>query len=211
MSKFYGKLMSAALASAVLFGTAATANAATLLGQTISGSIKIDGQDDNGFYTINVLTGPVTVGAGFSNTYSVFKQLTQGGFATASNRLTGNITLTINADTIAVRFAGQAQPIQLTSAFTGIAGTITNVANSSTGIISGVNMDAGNSFTASSVSFSTIYFGFQPGTDVTQTEKLTFAAVTPAVPESTTWAMMIVGFGLAGGFIRKNRSRSVIA
>jgi hypothetical protein len=211
MSKYYVKLFSAALAGAALFGAATSASAATLLGQTINGSIKIDGQDDNGFYTIDVLVGPVSVAGGFSNTYNVFKQLTQGGFATPSNRLTGDITLNITADTIAVRFNGQAQPFQLTSSFTGIAGNIINVVNSSTGIISGVNMDAGNSFTASSVSFSTIYFGFQPGTDVTQTEKLTFAAVTGAVPESATWAMMIVGFGLVGGALRRDRKRYSLA
>lgn len=211
MSKFSPKLFSAALAAATLFGVTTAANAATLLGQTINGSIKIDGSDDTGFYTINVLTGPVSVGAGFSNTYSVFKQLTQGGFATATNRVTGNIILNITADTIAVQFTGQAQPFQLSSAFTGIAGQIINVANSSTGIISGVNQDAGSSFTTSSVSFSTIYFGFQPGTNVTQTEKLTFAKVTTAVPESTTWAMMIVGFSLVGGVLRQNRKRYVLA
>ena len=51
-------------------------------------------------------------------------------------------------------------------------------------------MDLGNSFTPDSLSFSTFYLSFQPGTNVTQTETLSFGA--KAVPSP------IIGAGLPG-------------
>jgi hypothetical protein len=52
---------------------------------------------------LQVLDGPVVVGAsGFSDTIAVFKQLTLGGFATASNQIDGNVIVNIGANTISV-------------------------------------------------------------------------------------------------------------
>lgn len=34
---------------------------------------------------------------------------------------------------------------------------------------------------------------------------------TPGVPEPTTWAMMLTGFGLLGGALRRRRSGAVLA
>src|ERR1700691_3536298 len=74
---------------------AAPAASATLFGETLDANITISGEDDNGFYTLQVLDGPVVVGAsGFSDTIPVFKQLTEDGFATASNQITGNVIVT---------------------------------------------------------------------------------------------------------------------
>jgi hypothetical protein len=82
---------------------AAPATSATLFGETLDANITITGQDDNGSYTLQVLDGPVVVGAsGFSDTIAVFKQLTLGGFATASNQIDGNVIVNIGANTISV-------------------------------------------------------------------------------------------------------------
>jgi hypothetical protein len=190
---------------------AAPAASATLFGETLDANITISGEDDNGFYTLQVLDGPVVVGAsGFSDTIPVFKQLTEDGFATASNQITGNVVVTIGADTISVEMQGQVQPFELESKFSGIGAAnfqIAADADSATGVMSGVNLDLSDSDTAHSVDFATFYLGFQPGTDLTQTETLTFASgVGAAVPEPSTWMLLLAGFaGL--GFAGLSRSR----
>ena len=191
----------------------APAASATLFGETLDANITITGQDDNGSYTLQVLDGPVVVGAsGFSDTIAVFKQLTLGGFATASNQIDGNVIVNIGANTISVEMQGQVQPFELESKFSGIGGAsfqIASAVDSATGVISGVNQVLFASNTAHSVDFATFYNGFQPGTDLTQTESLTFAPVGGgggAVPEPSTWMMLLAGFaGL--GFAGLSRSR----
>jgi hypothetical protein len=190
---------------------AAPAASATLFGETLDANITITGQDDNGFYTLPVLVGPVVVGAsGFSDTIPVFKQLTEDGFATASNRITGNVIVTIGAETISVEMQGQVQPFELESKFSGIGAASFQIAadaDSATGTMSGVNLDLFDSDTSHSVDFATFYLGFQPGTDLTQTETLTFATSVGggAVPEPSTWMLLLAGFaGL--GFAGRSRS-----
>src|SRR3984957_5683934 len=192
---------------------AAPAASATLFGETLDANITITGQDDNGSYTLQVLDGPVVVGAsGFSDTIPIFKQLTQDGFATASNQIVGNVIVDIGADTISVEMQGQVQPFELESIFAGIGGSsfqIASAVDSATGVISGVNQVLFATNTAHSVDFATVYLGFQPGTDLTQTETLTFAPVGGgggAVPEPSTWMLLLAGFaGL--GFAAVSRSR----
>jgi hypothetical protein len=191
---------------------AAPAASATLFGETLDANITITGQDDNGFYTLPVLVGPVVVGAsGFSDTIPVFKQLTEDGFATASNQITGNVIVTIGAETISVEMQGQVQPFELESKFSGIGAASFQIAadaDSATGTMSGVNLDLFDSDTSHSVDFATFYLGFQPGTDLTQTETLTFAPSVGggAVPEPSTWMLLLASFaGL--GFAGLSRSR----
>ena len=62
--------------------------------------LRLKGQDDNGFYAVDVFTGAINVGAGFNSSYSFFRQSTYDGFATASNQLTGSIGLSVAADSI---------------------------------------------------------------------------------------------------------------
>ena len=53
--------------SSGLRAQAAPAASAALFGETLDTNITMTGQDDNGFYTLPVLVGPVVVGAsGFS-------------------------------------------------------------------------------------------------------------------------------------------------
>lgn len=207
-SPFPFKSIAAAAGLAVMMSSPASAY--TLFGETLNATIQIAGMDDNGFYTIDVLNGPVSVGAGgFTQTYHVFQQLTQGGFATASNRIVGDVTLTIGADTVSVRMAGQVQPYLLSTSLSGIGGSsfiVTGMTDSATGLMDGVNMDWSHNFSDNSIDFATYYLGFQPGTDVTQTETLTFGpAVTAAVPEPATWAMMLAGFGGLALMARRRR------
>jgi PEP-CTERM motif len=190
---------------------ASPAASATLFGETLDANITISGEDDNGFYKVPVLVGPVVVGAsGFSDIIPVFKQLTEDGFATASNQITGNVIVTIGSDTFSVEMVGQVQPFELDSKFSGIGGASFQIvadADSAAGVLSGVNMELFETDTAHSVDFATDYFGFQPGTDLTQTETLTFATgVGGAVPEPSTWMLLLAGFaGL--GFAAVSRSR----
>jgi hypothetical protein len=171
----------------------APAASATLFGETLDANISITGEDDNGFYTLPVLVGPVVVGAsGYSGNILVFKQLTEDGFATQSNQITGNVVVTITSDTISVEMLGQVQPFELESKFSGIGGAaflITSDADSAAGVLPGVNLDLFNAFTPHSVDFATYYLGYQTGTDLIQTETLTFApGAGGAVPEPSTWS-----------------------
>jgi hypothetical protein len=192
---------------------AAPAASATLFGETLDANITITGEDDNGFYTVPVLAGPVVVGAsGFSDDIVVSKQLTEDGFATQSNQIDGNVIVTITADTISVEMVGQVQPFELESTFLGIGASsfqIAGDADSATGVMSGVNMEWSDTYTPHSVDFATYYLGYQTGTDLTQTETLTFApSSVGAVPEPSTWMLILAGFaGL--GFAGLSRSRRV--
>ena len=190
----------------------APASSTTLIGQTINADITITGSDDHGSYSLVVLNGPVSIpGPGdFTDTIPVFKQLTLGGFSTASNQINGNVHIDISANAISVTMNGQVQPFELESQFTGIGGTITNVVGTATGVIPGVNGVLFSNFTSTSVDFASVYFGFQPGTSLTQTETLTFAAA-GGVPEPSTWAMMLIGFAGLGFAFRQSRRKVSMA
>jgi hypothetical protein len=129
-----------------------------------------------------------------------------GRFSTASNQINGNVHIDISANAISVTMNGQVQPFELESQFTGIGGTITNVVSTATGVIPGVNEVLFSNFTSTSVDFASLYFGFQPGTSLTQTERLTFAAA-GGVPEPSTWAMMLIGFAGLGFAFRQSLAR----
>ncbi|HEY5203267.1 MAG TPA: PEP-CTERM sorting domain-containing protein [Roseiarcus sp.] len=105
------------------------------------------------------------------------------------------------------------QPLELESTFPGIGTSSFQIANdvdSATWVMSGVNLDLSDTDTPHSVDFATFYLCFQPGTDLTQTETLTFANVvgSGAVPEPSTWMLLLAGFG-GLGFAGLSRSRTV--
>jgi hypothetical protein len=190
---FYG-----ALAGAILALAPNVVRADGLLNSTINAAITLQGQDDNGFYTIDVFTGAISVGSGFNSTYSFFRQNTFAGFSTASDQLTGTIGLSIAADSVTLTFNGQAQPVELTGDFTGLPATITSATETDAGFVNGVSMPLSNSFTATSLTINAFYLGFQPGTSTTQTDTLTFVpASSVAEPSSLfltgTWLLGVMG------------------
>jgi hypothetical protein len=197
-----------ALAGAFLAFAPNASRADGLLNSTINAAITLQGQDDNGFYTVDVFTGAINVGSGFNNTYSFFRQNTFGGFSTASNQLTGTIGLSIAADSITLTFNGQAQPVELIGDFTGLPATITSAAETESGFLNGVSMPLSNSFTATSLTMNAFYLGFQPGTSTTQTDTLTFAHMSP-VPEPSN--LFLTGTSLLGviGIARRKIRRRV--
>jgi len=191
------------LAVAVLALMPSTARA-DLINSTINANITLEGQDDNGFYTLTVFDGTISVGSGFTNSYSFFRQNTDDGFSTASNQLTGTIGLSITGDTVVVTFNGQAQPVELLASFTGIPPTITSATETDSGFLSGVALPLPNSFTATSLTTEAFYLGYQPGTDTTQTELLTFGtSTTPSIPEPSSIALMATGVLSAMGMVRR--------
>lgn len=173
--KLMRTVAAASLAVAASCAALTSASAASLLGQTLTGLIQISGDDDNGAYTFDVLNGAVDVGAGYSQTFNVFRQHTFGGQQLPSGQLAGTIGLDIAGDTVAVNFTGQAQGVRIVSSFSGIAGTILALSHTSDGFVDGLSVDQGVTFTSSSATFRTYLLGYQPGTDVTQTATLTFA------------------------------------
>jgi len=190
------------LAVAVLALMPGTARA-DLINATINTNIVLEGEDDNGFYTLTVFDGTINVGSGFTNSYNFFRQGTYGGFSTQTNQLTGTIGLSITGDTIAITFNGQAQPAELLATFTSIPPTITSATETDSGFLDGVALPLPNAFTDTSLTTEAFYLGFQPGTDTTQTDLLTFETVTPTVPEPSSMALMATGVLAAIGVVRR--------
>jgi hypothetical protein len=191
-----------------LFGVAGLIGAAradtTMIGQTIDASVVFEGQDDNGFFSIPIFSGPIIVGAGQEISEFFSKQLTQGGFATPTNVLSGTATVNAAADSIVVGFSGQAQPGTLNFSFSNLAfappSAVDGLSTSTTGIMTGVNMALTPSFTASSVTGMGFFlFGFQPGTNVTQTAGFTLVPV----PEPSAYLLMLAGLGVVTAVARR--------
>jgi hypothetical protein len=196
------------LAGAIFALVPNVARADGLSNTTINAAITLQGQDDNGFYTVDVFTGAINVGSGFDSTYSFFRQGTYDGFSTASNQLTGAIGLSIATDSITLTFNGQAQPVELIGDFTGLPATITSATETDSGFLNGVAMPLPNSFTATSLTMNAFYLGFQPGTSTTQTDTLTFGPTSSVAEPSSLLLTATSLFGMIGIMRRKIRRQA---
>jgi hypothetical protein len=196
------------LAGAIFALVPNVARADGLSNTTINAAITLQGQDDNGFYTVDVFTGAINVASGFDSTYSFFRQGTYDGFSTASNQLTGAIGLSIAADSITLTFNGQAQPVELIGDFTGLPATITSATETDSGFLNGVAMPLPNSFTATSLTMNAFYLGFQPGTSTTQTDTLTFGPTSSVAEPSSLLLTATSLFGMIGIMRRKIRRQA---
>lgn len=119
--------------------------------------------------------------------------------------MTGTVSVDVTAGSIVLGYSGTAQGVGLTYSLTNIAFADPNMEVSgasetgSTGIIGGVNSTASVSSTANSISGGFSFFGFQPGTNTTQTISFTTAVVTPppppAVPLPASMPLLLAGLG----------------
>ena len=169
----------------VILALAPNVVGASLLNSTIDATITLQGQDDSGFYTLDVFTGPINVGSGFTSTYNFFRQNTYDGYSTVSNQLFGTVDLTIAADTVTLTFNGQAEPVELIGAFSNLPATITSATETTSGFMDGVSSPLSNSFTATSLTMNAFYLGYQPGTSTTQIDTLTFGSAS-SIPEPSS-------------------------
>jgi hypothetical protein len=173
---------------------------AAILG--LNASVTFSGSDDGGPYTVDVFTGPISPGAEVSEHF--FRQNTNMGFHTQSNQLDGIATMDVVGETITVGFSGQAQPGALSFDFTGASfspqAQITDVGTSTAGIMAGVNQALVSTFTGDSVTGMGFFlFGYQPGTNVSQTATLTLGAI----PEPSTLALALAGFSALATWRRR--------
>lgn len=171
---------------------------AGLVGTTVGVHAYSTFQDDFGIHNVDFFNGNVLVGAGTEVSHVFSFQLTQSGFATASNVFSGTVSVDISDGSIAVFYSGQAQPASITFDFTGIAGDITGLALSNSGGLTGVN--AFNTPTSSATSVSGMgftLFGYQPDTGLGQTARLTITdpGGNNDAPEPT--GLALVGAALA--------------
>jgi len=206
--------------SGLLFGAAVVAllsvpAKADLINSTINANISFSGEDSDAqnntiFWTLPIFSGPISVGPGYTNSWTFSRQGMAMGFQTPSNVFDGTLTLTITGNTISINYSGQTQVDWLTATFTGLP-SITNASEADSGFMSGVNMANAPSFTSTTLTISNFYLGYQPGTNTTQTDTLTFGSggsgPPPAVPEPLTLSLM--AFGLTGlGLMRRRRQKA---
>ncbi len=191
-----------ALAAMVSFSAAAPAAAQTFADFTIQ--TDITGQNVPGAPTTATITGGIN--------YSTFFANAQGGSSAVTdfNVLLGNGS-NYNAGNFAPFQSGVNAILNLTSLQTG---TLNFVANGGSAPL--FSFALSGLFTANGQ-------GALPGggltlTNQTQIDGTTIAAgsngtlaVTAAVPEPATWAMMLVGFGAMGVSLRRRRKPTALA
>ena len=205
--------VSALLLAASVAALLAVPAKADLINSTINADISFSGMDSDAanntiFWTLPIYSGPISVGAGYSNSLTFSRQGMAMGFQTASNVFDGTLNFSITANMITVSYAGQTQVDWLTANFTNLP-SINGASELDSGFISGVNMAFSPSFSAHSLTISNFYLGYQPGTSTSQADTLTFGAPPPPpqVPEPLTLSLM--AGGLAGvGLLRRRKAKA---
>lgn len=194
-------------------------------GTTIDTQYASLGVSFSGFNTVTGVGGPLNSwgliaasGPGGSRNF-----LNNFGAITPSSPVPGpsDYLLAPRYDILTVQFTGTANAISFGLNTGATQNSVTVNAYNALGVVvqSIVGLQASNgvfdvkSLTANNVARFEIISGFNSNGSVKLygVDNLTYTLNVDAVPETATWAMMIVGFGLTGAALRRRKSQAAIA
>jgi hypothetical protein len=206
--------------AALLTATAASAEILTFDELGYSGDSEFSSQFVSSPYSTGGYTFTSTGGtlAGFDvSRYSVFGDLNprnadQGGATLISNREGALNTLTrddgMAFDLLSIDLAG-------TTGFDGDGGTVRFYANGDTANFFDFDFNSDTMLTSFDLPFRNVtslsFIGQSTAFYQIDNVNVSLAGSSGAVPEPATWAMMIGGFGLVGGAMRRRRNTGVPA
>ena len=187
--RFHRAFLTALVAVSGLFASASAGAMMT----SLDAQVSFNGSDDNGAYSIPIFSGPLVVGPGIEVSQTIFRQNTNGGFQGQSNQIFGSVTVNASDSAITVGFIGQAQSGAFDFSFTNLSflppSVIVGSGTTNSGVMNGVNMANTPSVGSSSVTGMGFFlFGFQPGTDLSQTTSLELGIV----PEPSTLSLVLM-------------------
>lgn len=150
----------------------------SLLGEQVDVDVRFTTFADS-FVDVSLFSTTFTVGAGQEVTsQSVSTTFQGGGFP---QTLSGNISINVGSDTIFTNFSGTAQPGSVKFIFSSLVGgpvagigSATETANS--GVVQFVNSTFTPTVSNDVVTTGFVPFGFQPGTNISQTVQLGFSS-----------------------------------
>ncbi|MGP1383813.1 MAG: beta strand repeat-containing protein [Thainema sp.] len=151
---------------------------ASLIGEQVDVDVRFTTFADN-FVDVSLFSTTFTVGTGQEVTNQAVSTTFQGGGFPQT--LSGNISIDVSSDTIFARFDGTAQPGEIKFVFSSlVGGTVTGVVSATeianSGVITGVNATRTPTVSNNIVTTGFFPFGFQPGTNITQTVQLGFGS-----------------------------------
>ncbi|MFK5597629.1 Ig-like domain-containing protein [Methylobacterium sp. HMF5984] len=162
--------------------------AASLLGETVSVDVRyqVSAEDSSGnfkSYDDSLYSGSFTVVNGFEvQNVSIRDTIYSSGYP---QNLSGTISIDVSSSGFIVNFNGTAQPGGLIFTFTSLAdqsaSAVTGASEtSSSGVVTGVNQTNAPTHTSTSATGGFFLYGYQPGTNISQTVALDLSDTPPA-------------------------------
>lgn len=193
-----------------LFGILGAAAATMIFAAPATAAVTLNGSVAVAIVGVSSSTASIGSGTTFTNTLTSIVGSANGDFAGMQGNFVNISSLTA---TIGESFS-------FLSAFGDYSGTVTSVnvdgdVNNRTvsayilGIFTPTGTMSGYSAGAASTTFSFTQTGLSAATSGSFTLASPPSPI-PAIPEPATWAMMMVGFGLTGGFLRYRRRSSKV-